>query len=82
MKKAYKRWLIQAPLGLSLVGFGLCMVVDASLYRATDGVTTWQWVSYGTLALVVFNAGLSIFGDAVVWRARYERAKERNEQDS
>ena len=71
-KKYYRRWLLRAPLGLVIVGFGLCLVAEAALYKATHP-PIWSWVGYGTLALVVFNSGLCIFGDAILQRMRYER---------
>ena len=69
MKKYYQRWLLQAPLGLVLVGLGLSLVADAALYKF-QGAATWNWVAYGTVALVVFNSGLCIFGDTDSARAR------------
>jgi len=45
-----------------------------------DGASTWSWVAYGTAALVVFNSGLSIFGDAILQRCRYERALEKEKE--
>ncbi len=70
--KYYRRWLIQAPVGLVLVGFGACLVADAALTKY-GGANTLNWVLYGALALVVLNSGLSIFGDAILQRVRYER---------
>lgn len=70
--KHYRRWLIQAPIGLATVGFGACLIAEAAM-KKYDGVDTVIWVAYGTLALVVFNAGLSIFGDSIIHRIRYER---------
>ena len=67
----YRRWLIQAPVALMIVGFGACLVSEAAMVKYS-GAPTWDWVSYGTIALVVLNSGLSIFGDAVIWRVRYE----------
>jgi len=34
--------------------------------------STWTWVALGTVSLVVLNAGLCLFGDAVKHRALYE----------
>lgn len=75
----YRRWIIQAPVGLVLIGMGLCFVVEAGLFKFR-GAPTWQWVAAGTLALVVVNAGISLFGDAVLQRVRYERLKEHPEE--
>ncbi len=71
-KQYYRRWLLRAPLGLVLVGFGLSLVIEAGFYKHS-GAATLEWVGYGTLALVVFNSGLCIFGDAILQRLRYER---------
>jgi hypothetical protein len=80
MKRYYKRWMIFAPLGLVLTGFGLCLVADAALLKYAGG-ETWNWVMYGTLALIVFNSGLSFFGQAVIERIRYlSTAKKEKDQ--
>ena len=71
MKIKIKPWLWQAPLGLVLVGTGLSMAIDAGTSKA-DG-QTWFW--YGSFALVVFNAGLCVFGGAVIKRVKDEMKK-------
>ncbi|MFT5997983.1 MAG: hypothetical protein ACI81P_000428 [Neolewinella sp.] len=67
-----KAWLIKAPIGLVILSFGLCLVVEAGQYKS-NGAATVQWIAYGTAALVVFNAGLCIFADAVRHRVMMER---------
>ena len=74
MKQYYRAWLLRAPLGLVLVGLGLSLSIEAGFYKHS-GVATWQWVAFGTGALVVFNSGLCIFGDAILQRVRYERLR-------
>ena len=59
------KWLIFAPAGLLTVGAGACLVGWASTLKA-QGAPTKQWVGAGTAALVVLNAGLSLFGQGVV----------------
>lgn len=71
-----KRWLLRAPIGLVTVGFGACLIAEAAM-KKYDDVSLLEWVLWGTLALVVFNSGLSIFGDAILNRTRYERALEK-----
>ncbi len=78
MNKYYRRWLIRAPLGLTLTGFGASLIAEAAMTKY-GGAPTWSWVLYGTAALIVFNSGLSIFGDAVLQRVRYEREQEGNQ---
>ena len=46
---------------LMLTGAGLCMVVDAGLKRAKGN----KWFLYGTLALIVFQAGLCLIVGSV-----------------
>ncbi len=74
MNKHYRNWLIQAPLGLVLVGFGACLIAESAMLKAS-GVAWPQWVLAGTVALSVFNAGLSIFGNSILERMRYERSR-------
>ncbi len=78
-KSYYRKWLFRAPAGLVLIGFGACLIAEAAMDKY-DGAPALHWVSYGTLALVVFNSGLSIFGDAVLQRCRYERSLEKEKQ--
>ena len=71
MKMKIKTWLLQAPLGLVLVGAGLSMAIDAGTSKA-DG-QPWFW--YGSFTLIVFNAGLCVFGGAVIKRVKDEMKK-------
>jgi hypothetical protein len=77
-EKHYRRWLIQAPVGLVLVGFGVSLVAEAAMTKY-DGAATWTWVGYGTLALVVLNSGLCLFGDSILHRVRYENVKQKSD---
>jgi len=64
-----KKWLIYAPLGLVLTGAGLCFTAEAAVMKYND-VPPAEWILAGTGALIVFNAGLSVFGSAVVAKVR------------
>lgn len=61
-----KKHLVYAPAGLVLIGAGLSMAIDAGFERASGD----DWVIYGTLALIVFNTGICLFGRAVVEQIR------------
>jgi hypothetical protein len=74
MKKHYSAWLIKAPLGLILVGAGICMIVESAFFKHS-GARDIEWIAAGTASLVVFNAGLCVFGSSIVSRVRYERSK-------
>lgn len=67
----YQTWKRLAPLGLMTVGFGASLVGQSTILKA-ENAATWKWVALGTVSLVVFNAGLCMFGDAVKHRALYE----------
>ena len=71
----YRRWIIQAPLGLVLIGMGLSFAIEVGFLKH-NGTDTWTWVGLGTVALVILNSGISLFGDAVLQRVRYERSME------
>jgi hypothetical protein len=55
------KWLVFSPLGLTLIGFGASLMLDAA--RAKNASEPWFW--YGTAALCVFNAGIALFGEGV-----------------
>jgi len=65
------KWLLFAPLGLLTVGAGACLVGWASTLKAQNAPTP-KWVGAGTAALVVLNAGLSLFGHGVTENVLYQ----------
>ena len=67
------KWLVFAPLGLSLIGFGLSVTLEANRLKTIGE----PWFALGTLGLVILNAGVAVFGDAVKCRAIIE-LEERN----
>ena len=68
-KKAYRRWMGFAVGGLLLVGFGASLLGEAIQVKAA-ATDFWTWGLWGTAALVVLNAGLSLFGRAVIERIK------------
>ncbi|GAB4110486.1 MAG: hypothetical protein Fur005_10990 [Roseiflexaceae bacterium] len=66
------KWQLFAPPGLLLTGLGLILAMHASNRMARGEA----WFLHGTIGLVIFNAGLSIFGDAVKERALIELGHE------
>ena len=71
----YRRWLIKAPLGLVLTGFGASLI-GAATVRKQGGAPPAEWIAFGTVALTVFNSGLSILADAAKHRAHFERLRD------
>lgn len=67
--------MIQAPLGLVILGFGVCLVAESAILKAA-GASCMQWVPAGTISLCVFNSGVCIFGNSILERVRYERQAE------
>jgi hypothetical protein len=76
----YRKWKWMAPLGLMLIGFGFSLSGQAIILKGGEG-PTWEWVALGTVGLVVFNAGISVFGDAVKRRMWWEIKLERGEKE-
>jgi hypothetical protein len=73
------KWLVYAPSGLMVIGFGVCLIQWASK-RMQDGAATKDWVIAGTLALGVFNAGVSLFGRGVAESVLYQIKEKPQEQ--
>ncbi len=71
-KKLFRKWIITAPLGLILIGAGLSMLGEASFMKQNEAIPFWDWFTFGTLSLVVFNSGICFFGQAVIYRVKYE----------
>ncbi len=75
--KHYRRWFWQAPIGLVIFGFGACLVAEAAMTKYS-GAPLFEWIAYGTFALIVLNSGLCVFGDSILHRVRYEREQEKS----
>lgn len=71
MDQHYEQWSTLAPRGLMIIGLGATLISHAS-HLKTRRKPTWQWLILGTLSLIIFNAGIAIFGEAVKHRAMYE----------
>lgn len=66
-----QKWRLFSPLGLALVGLGASLL-GHSIELKTSGAATLLWFSWGTVSLVVLNAGLAVFGDAIKHRVLFE----------
>jgi hypothetical protein len=72
-----KKWLLLAPSGLILIGAGACLVDWAGRLKA-QRVPLTKWVAAGTGALIVLNAGVSIFGQSVIESVLHELREQPN----
>jgi len=70
----YWKWLILGGLGLALTGAGLCFAIEAAFIKHQGTGNDWIW--YGTGALIVFNSGLGIIGEANFSRVKHWKKKE------
>ena len=77
----YRQWLLKAPLGLVLTGLGASLISEAAVSKQ-GGTPTIKWVLGGTVALTIFNSGLSILADASKHRAHYERLRDTELENS
>lgn len=74
--KHYRTWRLFAPLGLTVIGLGATLL-GHSVGLKSGGAAFWAWFGWGTLSLVVLNAGVALFGEAVKHRALFEVQLER-----
>ncbi|OON69161.1 hypothetical protein [Hymenobacter sp. CRA2] len=74
------KWLLFAPSGLVVIGFGTCLIQWATAMKQEKAPTA-QWVAAGTLALGVFNAGVSLFGRGVAESVLYQIKEKPQEKD-
>ncbi|WP_425391652.1 hypothetical protein [Ekhidna sp.] len=66
----FKKWMLLGPTSVILTGAGLCFAIEAAFIKHSEnGGNEWIW--YGTGALIVFNAGISLFGDAMHARMKH-----------
>lgn len=65
-----RKWLVYSIGGLLLVGFGLSLFGEAVALKIANANATSNWFWWGTTSLVVFNSGLCLLGQAVVYRAK------------
>jgi hypothetical protein len=68
LENLYDKWNKLAPFGLLIIGFGLSITGDAMISKAKGR----GWFLKGTLGLIVFNAGIAVFGEAIKTRSLYE----------
>lgn len=61
------KWLITGGLAMFLLGFGISIIGDAIMQRTLHAEFS-VWFFEGLLGLIVFNAGVGIFGKAVILR--------------
>lgn len=69
MKSNYFKWLVFGGLGLALTGAGLCFAIEAAFIKHQQEGSSWIWL--GTGALIVFNSGLGLIGEANYCRFKY-----------
>jgi integral membrane sensor domain MASE1 len=72
MDKHFLKWLLYAPLGMLIIGTGLCVTIEAGFLKFARAEQI-EWIKQGTLGLVIFMSGLAVFGRACIERMHYER---------
>ncbi|WP_291781693.1 hypothetical protein [Cecembia sp.] len=76
-KKLRKKWLVYAVSGILLIGFGLSLLGESIILKITEN-SFLHWFGLGTMALAVIFAGLSFFGQAVVFKGQIDQDKKRD----
>jgi hypothetical protein len=80
-KDLKKKWLYHAVFGILLMGFGLSLFGDAVILKST-GQDWVSWFLMGTSALICFFAGLSIFGQATVYKTKLSSKEKKKRKRS
>lgn len=75
--KHKSKWLLFAPAGLVVIGAGASMVHWAGSLKDRRAPAP-QWLAAGTGALIVLNAGVSLFGRGVVEKVLHEVQKKKD----
>ena len=65
------KWLTYSIIGLLLFGFGLSLLGEAILLKNNNEPFFW----FGTLAVVVINSGLCVFGNAIIFKIKLDRGE-------
>ena len=66
---ARTKWLILAPLGLVLIGAGLCIFNEAGEMMHHNEPFI-RWFLMGTYSLILVNGGIVAFGQAIVFKTQ------------
>ena len=72
MERTKRNWLLFSASGLATIGFGLSLMGEA-LIRKYEAVSWHDWFWIGTLALVIVNSGIALFGKAITLRVRLDQ---------
>ena len=73
----FTKMILFAPLGMMLVGAGLCIFAEAHEMKV-KGEIFINWFCWGTGSLVLINAGLAFIGEAVKSKVMLELRKKRS----
>jgi hypothetical protein len=71
----YRKWLAFAIVGLLLTGFGLSLLGEAIISKMKNE----SFFLLGSAGLAAFSAGLSFFGQAIIFRYRLLKARGRED---
>jgi hypothetical protein len=76
MKNLKIKWLLYAVGGILLMGFGLSLLGESIILKI-EGTAFLSWFGLGTISLIIFFAGLSIFGQAIVYKCELHKNRHR-----
>lgn len=79
IKVLRKKWLYGAIGGILLMGFGLSLLGNSIMMKYENDIL-FEWFIVGTVALSLFFAGLSVFGNAVINKSQIDFHKLKSEK--
>ena len=75
MKRNRNLWLVKAPIGVALIGFGFSLASEAG-HKKRDGAETAEWVKQGTLGLAILNMGVGLYAESERHRTLWQLERE------
>jgi drug/metabolite transporter (DMT)-like permease len=79
MKLLFKKYSISTNywiaggLGCSLLGAGLCILIEAGFAKHAENATWQSWFWMGVLGLIVFNSGIGFIGTAIQYQLQMRK---------
>jgi hypothetical protein len=66
-------YLISGGIGCSLLGAGLCLLIEAGFAKHAADASWQSWFWMGVLGLIVFNSGIGFIGTAIQYQIQMRK---------
>ncbi|MGB5982644.1 MAG: hypothetical protein WBG46_10930 [Nonlabens sp.] len=73
-KQLKKRYWWFGGLGTGILGFGLSALVESGFFKH-DGAENWQWISAGTVSLILIMTGLNFMFESFACKQEFKNSE-------